>query len=171
MSLVLCVALGFSCVASLHRHVAMMATAGHQTWRFQSHRGTLGVGWNTRSAPDYSWDWYAAETGGGSWRLLNDCQYRWGWFGVQYLPDRKGRFAERGRKPWSGSITYRAIMLPHWLAIAATAVLPALWTKKTLRRWRVREGACAACGYDLRATPDRCPECGAAPPAAAEPRG
>jgi hypothetical protein len=55
------------------------------------------------------------------------------------------------------------VNFPMWLPTALFATLPlargALFFRR--RRW-VREGHCAKCGYDLRATPDRCPECGAA---------
>jgi len=51
--------------------------------------------------------------------------------------------------------------IPYWLPLAVTGVFPVLWFLRRRRRWRDRPGFCRACGYDLRATPERCPECGA----------
>jgi hypothetical protein len=51
----------------------------------------------------------------------------------------------------------------HWLGFALTALLPASWVaRRLLARARGRDGpeACRLCGHDLRATPERCPECG-----------
>jgi hypothetical protein len=55
--------------------------------------------------------------------------------------------------------------LPHWLPFAVFALLPLRWgwEMRRHRRWAecARLGVCPTCGYDLRATPARCPECGA----------
>lgn len=53
----------------------------------------------------------------------------------------------------------RAIFIPHWAIIMLTALLPAIAVTRSIRN-RKRKGHCPNCGYDLRATPDRCPECG-----------
>ena len=60
-------------------------------------------------------------------------------------------------------------IFPLWSVALTTAVLPALWIRRvrrdrTLRR-RANAGQCPSCGYDLRATPERCPECGRVPAA------
>jgi hypothetical protein len=53
--------------------------------------------------------------------------------------------------------------VPYWFLFVLTAVAPALAVvRRRRRRQRQVSGLCSSCGYDLRATPDRCPECGEA---------
>jgi hypothetical protein len=53
-------------------------------------------------------------------------------------------------------------------ALAFSLISPALWIgmvviQKLITRSSPRHGVCTTCGYDLRATPNRCPECGIVP--------
>jgi hypothetical protein len=58
----------------------------------------------------------------------------------------------------------RLLRVPLWIPAIMFTVLPALWFRMVVReRKRRREGFCPKCGYDLRATPQRCPECGELP--------
>ena len=57
--------------------------------------------------------------------------------------------------------------VPVWPLSLLFAVLPVARLYRRLRR-RHPLGHCRRCGYDLRATPGRCPECGAPAAAGAE---
>lgn len=59
---------------------------------------------------------------------------------------------------------FRAVSVPLWWVVVLTSIFPVLWIASHRRRRRFeRIRLCRRCGYDLRATPGRCPECGTVP--------
>jgi hypothetical protein len=56
---------------------------------------------------------------------------------------------------------YRYVIVPAWALLAGLLLVP-LIVGASLRRQKIRTrlGLCRVCGYDLRASKSRCPECG-----------
>jgi hypothetical protein len=66
----------------------------------------------------------------------------------------------------SFNLDYTTVAIPYWLLLLPTLVAPWMIVRQRWTRLRREElGLCLQCGYDLRETPERCPECGAIPPA------
>jgi len=60
---------------------------------------------------------------------------------------------------WMGRLSL--IGVPLWFLLLVFSAPPALWMRNYLQSRRaLRVGHCRVCGYDLRASSDRCPECG-----------
>jgi hypothetical protein len=110
-----------------------------------------GPKWGRLDGGPYSLEAPASGLGASSWQALG---FRY----VQnnaWLPIAQVQFGY----PTARST---AIYIPHWAISVLFALLPlAVLFRVLRRRHRVRHGLCAICGYDLRGSPGRCPECGA----------
>src|SRR2546430_5091954 len=78
--------------------------------------------------------------------------------------------SQRGRWGFSamdevwGEIGAQAVIIPFWaptLLSAALAIPPIFLARRAaLRAHRGKNGLCLSCGYDIRESKERCPECG-----------
>jgi hypothetical protein len=69
-----------------------------------------------------------------------------------------GCFHVQGRE-----MGWTEIRAPYWSIAILAGIAPLFTVVRSVRRKRGRPAnLCPRCGYDLRATPDRCPECGRA---------
>jgi hypothetical protein len=97
------------------------------------------------------------------WERVDESFQRRRWLGFEWTdslyPLSDSKTSLSFRMP-----TYRLIAAPYW---AVSGLLAALLIRPVLtlvrRRARLRSGLCPNCGYDLRESPSRCPECGRTP--------
>jgi hypothetical protein len=151
-------------VSYFYKSTAADGTPRYHRQHFVSCNGRLSVSFESEPTPGMMSK--AAFAAGRSWEVLafgaptyngplsvRDPSF----LGFTYLgPDQFGRGFDRKSSIWRVGVP--------WVSLAGIAgLIPAIVLWRRFRRWHQAEvGHCPICGYDLRATPDRCPECGRA---------
>lgn len=160
-------------------HPAQEPTAGWSVWAAVSDHGTLwlvhgryvtydsGGGRPSDLPEDASLHWRRpsplldGSVKGSAGFMTTRCGLSWF--------DAQGQTLHSG---WPGFVYFERVVgmgFPFWWLVPVGAVPLTVWGVMTHRRRRQRQraglGLCLTCGYDLRASNERCPECGTPIPA------
>lgn len=146
-----------------HGLISTRGTIEYTRWLPQENRPATWTMW--RDGP-VSWGWEHGSTRNmmpiEAEQDVSDFPYaawtRWGFHWSDSLGATREHGLPMGDRCIVVSVPYYAVTLLFALLPAASVIAPA---RRRLRRLR-SPSTCVHCGYDLRATPDRCPECGAA---------
>ena len=156
-SLLLCVAVCVLWARSYFGEDALWAVGPGRNWELSSGGGELRF-----TASDTMVGWLPQRPARWAYSRRPDLMPL---VSLMYLPDgfwaRHG-FAWERPGPWPHLLV---AAVPHWFVVAASLLVPAAFTlvRRRRRRRATVGGLCPVCGYDLRATPERCPECGTVP--------
>jgi hypothetical protein len=164
-----------SAVSSILWIALLIFSCQRMTWVNRTNlHGTSGVRivyglifFNAQYGPGYA-AFARGFTNGMQLDPVNSTQWRCGIDQEIYVNEtwrdwiRPAIFSPRPFSTGTGLIYTHGLSVPFSM-LAWMSLLP-LAIRSILRRWKyVPLGHCKKCGYDLRATPDRCPECGAIP--------
>ena len=144
LSLLICVVEVIMWVRSYWRLDIITIPSAGEEMSVSSYSGQLGF---TQVAPvgpvrELGWAWFRVDPMSASASTLWHAEV------ARNRPDRQG-------------LVRILIVFPHWCLAGLAAGAPVVRLIATrARRHQARSGLCPSCAYDLRATPDRCPECG-----------
>jgi hypothetical protein len=109
------------------------------------------------------WHRYSPDRGNMNLAVADDPNLRLAGFGYTHTTYTQSNFFSG--KPTSRPVTILA--LPYYALFAIASILPITWlvltTRVVISRRRRLKGLCPTCAYDMRATPELCPECGYTP--------
>jgi hypothetical protein len=162
-SLLLFVATSVMWVRS-YKHADVVYHRGEkwETWSMASKWGALVIGhreYDGLDATDQG-GWHCYSGSGFSIRLPYG-QVQWSFWGFS-----ASHVTGSVPPPYAFTFKDRYFSFPFWLLFAICGILPAYkfvgFRQRRTKRQRVKLGLCSACGYDLRSSKERCPECGTA---------